>query len=571
MTSNAIHDYAIGHRYLHSKTRYPLTLRYIGPLPPPVGPAEVHFSTGSSGSTDTLWLGVEYDDPAHGKGHSGTYKGIQVFKCRSDGSGAFIKLSSGVLIRGQTLVQAFEERYGGIAIDSHEAESYETPERSIKLGTSGITVEAPGMQHVKRKFGQLEKLKEVGLEGEWTDTLGGTEQQRRTMKERLKGVRLLNLGSNLLCSWDQVGEIISVFTGLSTLILNHSRISSGEIDTVTSSDILGELYLGDAGISWHEACDIARLFPHLSALHLNDNPLISTLDRCLNARIKSLSLAGCPLTNWEEIHRALSGSLSLESLDLSRVPISSIPPSPHPTGFASLNTLLLSETSLCDWTDIDHLAVRLPQLTTLRISSAQSTEQEVWEDSPAQPPLSSQLSGNDLQDRPFLIAKIESLSVLNGSQITSDERRDAEMHYVKQVTALIVDHPEQAVSWGRYSALRAKHGMQDVHELVPKARINDLRSKMIALTIVHAKRDPFTISVLPSSSTVSLKRKIAKRMDRDANSLHLWTLAPPVEDDPLNTLVKGQEVHDGRSVEWWFSHDDRVLWTGGGVHRTVRS
>ena len=56
----------VGRRYINAKNRQPLTLLYIGPLPPNTG-AET-----SGPSATTIWLGVEYDDPTYGKGHSGT-------------------------------------------------------------------------------------------------------------------------------------------------------------------------------------------------------------------------------------------------------------------------------------------------------------------------------------------------------------------------------------------------------------------------------------------------------------------------------------------------------------------
>ena len=188
--ANSIDEYHVSRRYLHAKTKHSLTVRYIGPLPPAPGHL-LDASLGASGSSSSpqVWLGVEYDDPSHGRGHSGTYEEFQVFQCRREGAGAFIKLAPGVLIPGRTLFSALEERYGAIVPDGEIAASKarDSMEESIRLGSSGIVVEAPGMSAVRKKIGRLEKLREVGLEGEWISNLGGDWETRRRMRERLKG------------------------------------------------------------------------------------------------------------------------------------------------------------------------------------------------------------------------------------------------------------------------------------------------------------------------------------------------------------------------------------------------
>ena len=169
MSSSSREKLSIGGRYLHGRTRRPLTLRYIGLL-----------------DTDTTWYGVEYDEPSHGRGHSGEYNGVLFFKTRRPGSGAFVKVAPGALIPGPTFVEALEERYGPVIPDTSivEASIVEQLDK-VSLGTSGIIVEAPMMSKVKAKVGRLENLREVGLEGEWVGSRGKTDLV--AIKERLKG------------------------------------------------------------------------------------------------------------------------------------------------------------------------------------------------------------------------------------------------------------------------------------------------------------------------------------------------------------------------------------------------
>lgn len=194
----SIDNLRLGGRYLHYKTSHLLTLRYIGPLPP----AQTNDPTDASSSSVTIWLGVEYDDVQFGKGHSGVYKGIEVFECRQPLSGAFIKYSPGVLIRGPTFVQAIEERYGSIQLhqdgditpQSHKRSGTAGDERdTVQLGNSGIVVEAPGMKGVQKRIGRLRRLREIGLDNDHVGSLSseGEEDKVMTLRERLKGEQSL--------------------------------------------------------------------------------------------------------------------------------------------------------------------------------------------------------------------------------------------------------------------------------------------------------------------------------------------------------------------------------------------
>jgi hypothetical protein len=187
----------VGNRYLNAKNRQPLTLLYIGPLPP----SSSIDPSASSGSSIVQWLGVEYDDPTLGKGHCGVYEGIQVFQTRQHGAGAFIRLRTGLeLIEGKEFVQAFRERYG---LDQdqnqdHDGDEDEASQQSVILGSSGsaIVVEAPGMKAVQERLRHLERLKQIGLEDELVCGVGGTEEQRAEMRARLKGMSSTTLMSH---------------------------------------------------------------------------------------------------------------------------------------------------------------------------------------------------------------------------------------------------------------------------------------------------------------------------------------------------------------------------------------
>lgn len=177
------HEYRVGRRYLHGKTLHPLTLRYIGPLPPSTTPPA---EAGSSSSSPSIWYAVEFDDASRGK-HSGTYNNLQIFECKQKGAGAFIKASPNTLRLGNTFVQAVEERYGAL---NHQSTHHGLGRlEKVTLGSSsgGIVVEAPNIGAVQRRLGRLEKLRDMGLEGEWICGFGD-EGMKDIVRGRLKGV-----------------------------------------------------------------------------------------------------------------------------------------------------------------------------------------------------------------------------------------------------------------------------------------------------------------------------------------------------------------------------------------------
>lgn len=134
---------------------------------------------------------------------------------------------------------------------------------------------------------------------------------------------------------------------------------------------------------------------------------------------------------------------------MSSTPITSIPKPGVP--FPHLTRLTLTDTSITHWASIDCLA-QWAKLEALRLSCAESTEmtpEAVLKHDPTM------LSGDPRVDRPFLIAKLEHLTMLNGGTVSSAERWDAELYYIHFVAAIPGGDPD---SWGRYEELVAKHG-----------------------------------------------------------------------------------------------------------------
>jgi hypothetical protein len=235
--------YAINRRYIHTEYGLPLTVKYIGPLPP----TSTQVSEGSS-SNPTTWIGVEWDDPTRGK-HSGAYQDLQVFRTRIPGSASFLKFKptkrarttgegsaglKGMLDEGKGFFQAVYERYidSQLDTDAHHGNTPTNQTQSsavgkVVLGSSNgqITVEMPNLDKVVRKLrkGVDDTLsdnghasldvKEIGLEGQWvygveserddTASQAGMQESRwQTLRGKLNSKEFISVNIPLLCSFE---------------------------------------------------------------------------------------------------------------------------------------------------------------------------------------------------------------------------------------------------------------------------------------------------------------------------------------------------------------------------------
>ncbi|WWD18642.1 hypothetical protein CI109_103095 [Kwoniella shandongensis] len=594
--------YRIGNRYLHAKNRQPLTLKYIGSLPPLSSTSTV--PTNNDERSAQLWLGVEYDDPAYGKGHSGEYKGIQVFQTREKGSGAFLKYVGKPLVEGKTLVESIEERYGRIdpsrvvkstdsngpsCDDNREASSSNSNEGTSKggqvvLGSSSgaIVVEAPNIGDVRERVAKLEKLRNMGFEDESITSLGGSQEVREVLRTRLKGLKWLNLSRNLIYDWDDVLEIVEHLEGLEILTLSHSRFNTlPEVLTHSPESKerytrafarIKELHLSDCLVTWQEVCRLGTLFPNVEILHLEANRALITLDSELEgwSSVKELKLGGCPMSDWDEVVRALGHLERLENLDLSSTNMESIPKPPTSTvelsHFPRLQSLALLNSRISKWTDIDNLSKYLPRITSLRFSLHPNISSANYEDESPLPPSSVTISGHPRLDRSIFIAKFPTLTIFNSTPITVTERRDAELFYISYVAKYIAEHgaptADRAVGeWGRYEELCKLHGREIIskEEKTTKDK-SGLRGKMITLHIYmvqNTNSEMATLSLLPSSSISLLQRKVARVVGvkpSESASIGLWTVRTGREK-AVNILEEGGHGEVG----WWFSDGDEVI------------
>jgi len=178
------------------------------------------------------------------------------------------------------------------------------------------------------------------------------------------------------------------------------------------------------------------------------------------------------------------------------------------------------------------------------------------------------LSGNDEEDRPTLLVLFPKLVMLNGNEVRTKEREEAERRFCSRHAPL-----EEPILQSLYETLSKKHGLQSSQPVVPEK--TSLRSKMIckltprpielmkALHIYPSTSDAFTLSVLPSAPITMMRRKIAKKLNTDIDRLQLWTIKRVQTmnidgDREVWDRAKVMEVGDGE-IGFWFDDGDGVI------------
>ncbi|KAL7420773.1 hypothetical protein Q5752_004725 [Cryptotrichosporon argae] len=517
-SSTAAFDYVVGRRYLHAKSGLPVTLRYIGPLPP----------SGASSSSSPIWLGIEYDDVSRGK-HSGTYEGVQVFATRVEGAGSFVKLAGRPLVEGLGFGQAVAERYGvdlsALGVAAAQAESSRAASGGqtsgtaddVKLGDSSIIIEAPNMDGVRRRVGQLGRIRQMGLDGMWVSHLDGAVG--RAVLEQLGGLGTLNMSRNLFSTWADIAEIANALPALRELVLHGSRIDRTENDGDVSVPHVLELDIGACDMSWSDAVHAASHFPKLDALHASANPL-AMCTPAPTLKIQHLSLSHCPIREWEQLVLGPGSIPTLKWMDISFVPLSTIPPRPaeyDASAFPSIKSITWFGARI-DAADLDALdAWTAGRLRAVRITFGSAAH----DGSGADDERAAKVHRRDA------IARLSGVEHVNGTPVTPTERRDAEVAYVAAA-----EQSGSAQTWRRPAAAAT------------------LGSRMIAVTL-HSGEDIVDFKVLPSSRVSVLRKKMERRAGRAGT---LWTARP--EGDAWE---RASELEDEAEVGWWVSDGDHLV------------
>lgn len=241
------------------------------------------------------------------------------------------------------------------------------------------------------------------------------------------------------------------------------------------------LQLNGMLLPWSQLSYILPSFPCLTHLELALNKLNHLREDNRHAsptvheNLRYLNLSDNELDSWGSCMTGLLSFPRMQRLILSSNRISSIdtpPSSPRP--ILSISALSLSGNLVKSWVDIDHLAIWFPSLCSLHFANN---------------PLATDSSDPTSFAR-LLIARLPLLTKLNGTEISRNERVDAERYYMVQIEKehSPLSDAEKAFLHRRWFELCKKHGRPDQVEVQVKS--SRLLSRLISVNILLVDEPP---------------------------------------------------------------------------------
>ncbi|KAF8636511.1 hypothetical protein AX17_003325 [Amanita inopinata Kibby_2008] len=497
------------------------TVKYVG---------EVHNSAGD-------WLGVEWDDPHRGK-HDGVYDGRRYFHCQVPGAASFIRPSARISF-GRSFLDALFSKY-------IEALHGSGSQENVILGSSNgtIQVEAVGLDKIRGKLSDIGQLREVSLQGVSASSSPGT------ILKTCPNIRGLDLSGSLLPSWDTVASITSELPVLERLALNQTRLLLlTDIKPLNNAFLnLIELQLNRTMTTWPALTTIISIMPRLRLVEMGYNRLsrLLTNESSTCTSIQTINLDGNECGDWINLCDCFGKYPSLRRVLVTTNRIDFIPfPIVPQQQIPGIKQLALSFNRLKSWRDIDAIASWCPNLETLMLGGN---------------PLAVEM---EKYIRPFTVAKIPSLKVLDGSVISQKEREDCELFYLSHI-AQDTSVPEEQVTreHPRWPELHAKYG-QVPDGARSKTAPAKLRDRIITLKVsesttpgVETPLPSYTVlNVLPSMTLRTLRLKVCKSVKGRAtkNNITLWQRMQG------GLLVELGHTHDTQDLSWLGLEDGSLI------------
>uniref|UniRef100_T1J621 Tubulin-specific chaperone E n=1 Tax=Strigamia maritima TaxID=126957 RepID=T1J621_STRMM len=472
------------------------TVRYVGPIPP----------------TEGEWLGIDWDNPNRGK-HDGTHEGVKYFTASYPTSGSFLRPQKAEF--GITYSDAVIQKYGFQKDDSanDQGDTY--------IGSNSVIkpIEFIGFDKIGQIQSQFHQLREICLH---SMKIFGTDDDN--VNELTPNVVELDLSESLLTSWFDVARIIKKFKHLKILHLNDNRlVISTDNDLKASFKTVSAIYLTRVQYDWNQVLTCAEMWPHISELVIayNNIGIITQPKEPLFENLEKLDMDSNRIEGWQQILN-LGHLPKLQYLNVNNCGIESIffpnaLPGHKTSSFPQLQILGLNDNKCDKWIHIAELN-KLKKLKELRMRNNPICDTET-------PALLRQL----------FIAKIGGLKMLNRVQVTSDERRGAEIDYLKKYGLLWIQiNGQKLVDAGsilpsefltehpRYLELVKQYGAAEESEY--KITKQTLKNKLVSLKICSPllpNMDPIIKKLPLTMSVLKLKSMLPKLLKLDAQSINL--------------------------------------------------
>lgn len=454
------------------------TVKYIGPV-------EGHPGT---------WVGVDWDN-GEAK-HDGSLNGVRYFEARSQLSGSFVRAQN--LTAGISFIEALYIRYRDQPTQEDEDEMY-----VLSASNKRVSVQLVGKEKIQDKLSRLEELTGASLSYLGVSNPGSPNEIRNIVPN----LKQLDLTGNLLSEWKDVGIICEQLPSLAALNLSNNSMSH-EIVGLPLLKSIHILVLNNTGINWTQIEVLKELLPVIEELHLMGNGInaIKTASSSIVHGFDSLRLLNLEencIAEWNEIVK-LSQLRSLEELHLNKNNLNHIFYPDHDTidklvggdeshdqsciPFQNLRCLLLGGNNIDDLASVDSLN-SFPKLIDIRLS-----------ENPIADP------GRGGIPRFVLVARLAKVEILNGSEVSTRERKESEIRYVRLVMSKLHGNPDEIKQHPRFVELKNFHGIEDERSSVGTTGPQKMASGLLSVTLKSVapsigEKPPLT-KKLPAATTI---------------------------------------------------------------------
>ncbi|KAL5964587.1 Tubulin-specific chaperone E [Taenia solium] len=370
------------------------------------------------------------------------------------------------------------------------------------------------------------------------------------MSDYLGALRELDLSSCLISKWTEVANICSQLPALLKLNVGSNRLrlplSTGnefcelseverrllldiDVDTVAAEALCSSAFpsltrfvavhmpaLKDGGtpFGWSEIARILGWMPSLKEVCIAYNELGDLPDPSMGIGVRlaellqkltEVDLTGTGQCSFTRILSTLGRSTSLASLILNANQLKEVCLPRDMILFPSVNQLAIRDNLISDWESVNSMA-QFPSLTNLIISH--------------NPILATTTPETARQE---LIARLPGLRFLNRQEIERDERRGAELDFLKRYGKAWAEAEKQGEEAGRvfkehypgFEQLCKKYGAPESGET--KSIIHALKESLVELTItceppMAATSPREIVKRLPARMTVNHLRSLVRRL-----------------------------------------------------------
>lgn len=287
----------------------------------------------------------------------------------------------------------------------------------------------------------------------------------------LANAKILDLSENLISSWTEILKFLKVLKNVREVNLSNNFLANiPETAECEPVEHIKVVVLNNCGIIGSSLIFfIDKMFPNLQELYLYGNriEISGKCDSLWFQNLELLDMGNNGLCCWSSICKAFGLSPKLKTLQLEDNIIGDL----TDTGsedcpiYGSLEHLNLGNNSLTDWTSIQCLA-SFPSLTELRVSGNNITKID------------------ESKSRIQIIARLESITWLNGSVVSEDERKDCELAFLRDVKSYVSHRDPALDSW--LSRLEKKYAVS-ANSSGEKVGLKSLAEGMIHLRITHGE------------------------------------------------------------------------------------